>query len=124
MLLHDLVASCKPDTGAYSRRFGGKEGLENTCGCRCIHAATSIAHGQSNIRTSILDVLPLCVALVNRNLLRLDSQTSTVRHRSTGVENQVDQHPLDLPRIGADQFQMRCWRNDEIDAIPTEAAQE
>src|SRR5438128_8728510 len=60
---------------------------------------------------------------VDIDIRRLDRQLAAVGHRVSGVDDEVDEHLLDLARIGLDAAESTAEDGDHLDVLADQAAE-
>jgi hypothetical protein len=68
--------------------------------------------------------MPIAMFVGEVGVVGRKSECSTVRHRVAGVDGEIEQHLLELPRIGVDESEIRIEMRRERDVLADEAAQQ
>jgi len=92
-----------------------KEGLEDPGPCVRVHARSGVGDPQHHVRAADLSRVLRGVPLVEVDGGRLDRDPSAVRHGIPGVDDEIDDHLLDLAPIGLDETGILGGREDELE---------
>ena len=106
-LLHDAVHGREAEPRPLSRAFGRIERLEKTLLHFFRHAAPSVRHGEHHVTTRSGTQMAFTMRIGELRICGSDRDVASPRHRVTRVDREVDQHLLDLARIGVDEGQLR-----------------
>src|SRR5690349_14549530 len=105
-LSHDAVDRRQAQAGAFVRRFGREQRLENPRFDLGTHAGSSVRDPQQYVR--LVESAVAVVPLTRRHDRGLDSDASTTRHRIARVDGEIYQHLLKLTCIGPDIAERRA----------------
>ncbi len=105
-LLHDSVNGRQAKAGSFAFLFGRKEGFEDSSPHQFVDAGAGVADRQHDVGTGINTDVGARIFPVQLGVHSLDRQFATVRHRIPGVDDQVNQHLLNLARIRFDTLQI------------------
>ena len=123
-LLGDAVHRGQPEPGALAHLLGGEEGLEDVRLDLGGHAVAGIADREHDVGARLDLGMGPGVGLVQGHVAGRERQPAPVRHRVAGVDGQVEQDLLDLPRVGLDAPGGRIERGRDLDVLADHATQQ
>src|SRR2546422_6373482 len=113
-LLDDPVHRGEAEAGALPDFLGREERLEQVCLGHLIHADAGVRDRQADVIAGGHAVTPLDVLLVERDARRPDAQPAAAGHGVAGVDGEVQEHLLELPRVGVDRARGGVARRGEL----------
>ena len=120
--LDDAADGGQAEAGPFARSLGGEQGLEDACPDIGGHADAGVADGQQDIGAGA-GVIGLGIGFVERDIVGHDGEPAAFGHGVAGVDGQVQDHLLHLPRIDLDRFQCRGEDGGQQDVVADQAAQ-
>ncbi len=114
MLFDDAEAGRQAQPCAFALLFGGEEWLEQVTLHLGVHADPGIAHRQQHIRPLVDAQMILRIGRVQEDIARLDGQFAALRHGIAGIDRQIHQHLLDLPRVRQDVAQIGSGLRNQV----------
>ena len=81
--------------------------------------ALRLGHADARVRQAELDVL----LVVDHDVRRLDRDRAAARHRVARVHREVDDHLLELRRVGTNRRELRLEHRQELDVLADQAAE-
>ena len=121
-LLDDAKTGGQSQTRAFALFFGGKKRFKDVLFDFVSHAHAGVADTDHDIVAGSNEV-PARIVFVKGHVGRADGQGAAIGHRITGVDNQVQQHLLDLAGIGFDLAQVGRGLRHQFDVLANQAAQ-
>src|SRR5262252_1755544 len=122
-LFDDSVDHGQPQTGAFAEFFGGEEGFKNMGLCFFIHPQTVVGDGKHDVTAGHGAKVTLRVRIIQFDVCRFQSNRSAIWHRITRVDHEIENHLLDLSRIGLDRAQIFSGDRDHFDVFADQPAQ-
>ena len=99
-LLNDSEYGRQSQPRALALLFRGEEGLENALLGRFVHAGSGIADRQHHVWPRRDPEVLFGIAGIELDVLRLDGEVPPAGHGVAGIDHQVHQHLLQVPRVG------------------------
>ena len=112
----DPVHGGEPQAGPAPRPLGGEEGLEDALQRRAVHAGAGVANRKGRV-PSRGQRLAMAGLVIEDLLAGGDAQDAARPHRVARVRDQVQEHLLELTRIGADYRLPRAQANLDLHAV-------
>ena len=125
-LLDDAVDRREAEAGALAHLLGGEERLEDLAEHAGRNAAAGVGDRQRAVVGDRQDVGAELRDLVRLHRIGLDRQRSAAlrHHRVAGVDREVDDHLLELARVGADRPEVAAMLDDELDRLAEQPLQQ
>ena len=116
-LLDDAVGHGEAEPGALSQFLGGEEGFEGTGLHFAIHAVAGVAHNDLHVLAGF-EIFGLADRVrIDGEIARLNGEASASRHGVLRVHGQIDEHLLDLIRVGLHPSQLALRQEDQLDIL-------
>ncbi len=123
-LLDDAVRHGESETGALSQFFGSEEGFEGAGLHFAIHAVACVAHEDLHVLSGF-EIFGLADRVMSdAEIARLNGKPAASRHSVLRVDGQIDEHLLDLVRVGLHPSQIVLRQEGQLDILFNEAFEE
>ena len=123
-LLDEAVDHAEAEPAADPRPLGGEEGLEGALEHLRRHAVAGVGDGEQDVGARPQTELECRIVRVDLRTRRLDDEPAALRHGVAGVDREVEQRVLHLPRVGQGQGQIGGEPGLDADHLAEAAAQE
>ena len=122
-LLNNAVDRCQTESRASALLFRREEGFENPRHDVGWHAAARIADLEPDVAAG-RQPERCAVAVIEVHVGQREVEPPATGHRVTGIDGQVDQHLLDLARVGLDRTKTRRDRGRNFDVLGDQPAKQ
>ena len=122
-LLHDPVNGRQAKAGSFAFLFGRKERFEDLLPHVFVHAGAGVADRQHNVGAGKNTDMRARIFPVQLSVRSFDRQFAALRHRISGVDDQVNQHLLNLAGICFDALQIGRQFRAELNIFANQSLQ-
>ncbi len=120
-LLDDAIHGSQAKPGSFAQSFGGEERFEDPRACTLVHAHSRVADRKQHVSAG--PQVGNAIGAFLADVGGLDHQGTAGGHGIPGIDDQIHDNLLDLPRIGPDLPEVVSAASLELDVLADQPTQ-